>query len=74
MKLHDTLVRVTERIRQRSATQRAAYLQRVAQAANRPPGVERMGCANVAHALAAMQAGNEAAALPSGRRSIPYLI
>jgi len=70
MKLHDTLVRVTERIRQRSARQRWAYLQRLALAANRPPGVERMGCANVAHALAAMPDGDKAAALPSGRRNI----
>ncbi len=70
MKLHETLVRVTERIRQRSALQRVAYLQRVAQVANRPPGVERLGCANVAHALAAMPDGDKAAALPLGRHNI----
>ena len=64
MKLHDTIHRVTERITQRSASSRTAYLQRLQAAANRPPGTERMGCANVAHALAAMPDGDKAAALP----------
>ena len=45
---------VTQRIRERSAVSRAAYLARVEAAISRPRGVDRMGCANVAHAFAAM--------------------
>ena len=64
MNLHSTLAAVTSRIRQRSAPSRGAYLQRLHAAANRAPGAERMGCANVAHALAAMPEGDKAAASP----------
>ena len=52
MKLHTTVSAVTQRIRQRSAVSRSAYLALVDATANRPPGAERMGCANVAHAFA----------------------
>lgn len=52
--LHPALVAVTERIRQRSAATRGAYLQRLDRLAGRPRGAERMGCANVAHAFAAL--------------------
>jgi phosphogluconate dehydratase len=45
---------VTQRIRNRSAGTREAYLARVEQGINRPRGSDRMGCANVAHAFAAM--------------------
>ena len=45
---------VTERIRARSAPQRQAYLARLKKLVDRPPGAQRMGCANVAHAFAAM--------------------
>jgi phosphogluconate dehydratase len=45
---------VTQRIRERSAPLRAAYLQRVEAWGSRPRGSDRMGCANVAHAFAAM--------------------
>jgi phosphogluconate dehydratase len=45
---------VTERIRARSAPQRLAYLARLKKLGDRPPGAQRMGCANVAHAFAAM--------------------
>src|SRR6478609_178953 len=54
MKLHPAVVAVTERIRQRSAPGRAAYLQVVDKAAARGRGEDRMGCANVAHAFAGM--------------------
>ena len=53
---HPTLVAVTERIRARSSATREAYLSRLDRLAARRPGVERMGCANVAHAVAAMPA------------------
>ena len=45
---------LTERIRVRSAPLRQAYLARLQKLADRPPGAQRMGCANVAHAFAAM--------------------
>ncbi|HWP19417.1 MAG TPA: phosphogluconate dehydratase [Burkholderiaceae bacterium] len=48
------VLEVTERIRRRSEATRRAYLDRVARAADRPRGADRMGCANVAHAFAAL--------------------
>ena len=51
--------RVTARIRERSARTRGAYLARVAAAGDRPRGAERMGCANVAHAFAALPANDK---------------
>ena len=48
------LVEVTQRIRERSAASRSAYLARVQAAIDRPRGSDRMGCANVAHAFAAL--------------------
>jgi len=54
MKPHPVLVAVTERIRARSAGPRAAYLQRLEQAAARDRGSDRLGCANVAHAFAGL--------------------
>ena len=59
MKLHPVIAAVTERIRARSATQRSAYLERIEAAASRPRGDQRMGCANVAHAFAALPAGDK---------------
>ncbi len=53
------LIEVTQRIRERSAGLRSAYLQRVDQLAARPRGSDRMGCANVAHAFAAMPANDK---------------
>jgi phosphogluconate dehydratase len=49
---------VTQRIRERSAGPRAAYLARIDRLAARPRGSDRMGCANVAHAFAALP-GND---------------
>ncbi len=59
MKLHTTVEAVTARIRQRSQPTRSAYLARLAQAADRKPGALRMGCANVAHAFAAMPSNDK---------------
>lgn len=58
MKLHPRIQTVTQRITERSAPTRHAYLERLEQAAQRKPGAERMGCANVAHAFASMP-GND---------------
>ena len=52
--LHPVVEAVTRRIVERSAATRSAYLAQVAQMADRKPGADRMGCANVAHAFAAM--------------------
>ena len=48
------LTEVTQRICERSADLRQAYLARIARLASRPPGAARMGCANVAHAFAVL--------------------
>lgn len=45
---------ITARIRERSQPLRQAYLQRTRALAARPRGADRMGCANVAHAFAAL--------------------
>jgi phosphogluconate dehydratase len=58
MKLHDTVASVTQRITERSLPTRSAYLARLEAAAQRPPGAQRLGCANVAHAFAALP-GND---------------
>ena len=57
--LHPIVRSVTERIRQRSAASRGDYLARLDAAAARKPGAERLGCANVAHAFAAMPASDK---------------
>ena len=57
--LHPVTAKVTQRIRERSATLRKAYLDRVAAAAARPRGSDRMGCANIAHAFAALPANDK---------------
>jgi len=57
--LHPVLSSVTARIRARSAKERAAYLQQVDRLVARPRGTDRMGCANVAHAFAALPASDK---------------
>jgi phosphogluconate dehydratase len=59
MKLHPVLERVTERVRERSAPRRAAYLRQIDEAAGRERGADRMGCANVAHAFAALPSNDK---------------
>ncbi|QKV53191.1 phosphogluconate dehydratase [Comamonas antarctica] len=58
MTLNATVEAVTRRIRERSAPERGAYLQRLRSMAQRPPGAQRLGCANVAHAFAGLP-GND---------------
>jgi len=53
------VLEVTQRITERSAVNRGAYLKRVDAAVNRPRGTDRMGCANVAHAFAALPANDK---------------
>jgi phosphogluconate dehydratase len=52
--MKSALKEVTARIVERSRSTRSSYLHRVDQAAQRPRGSDRMGCANVAHAFAAL--------------------
>ena len=59
MKLNATVDKVTQRIRERSAVTRQAYLERLNIAANRPRGADRLGCANVAHAFAALPSNDK---------------
>ena len=54
MTLHSTVADVTARIRERSQATRSAYLQRLDGAATRAISVDRMGCGNIAHAVAGM--------------------
>jgi phosphogluconate dehydratase len=52
--MKSAVLEVTQRIRDKSAASRAAYLARIDKLAARPRGSDRMGCANVAHAFAAL--------------------
>ena len=54
--VHPTVSSVTERIIERSKPSRSAYLQRLHTAASRDRGTDRMGCANLAHAVAGIPA------------------
>ncbi len=47
-------IEVTERIIERSRPTRSAYLNRIDEYLNRAKGPDRLGCANVAHAFAAL--------------------
>jgi phosphogluconate dehydratase len=52
--LHSAITAITARIVERSRRSRGAYLEQIRAAAARKPGMDRMGCANVAHAVAGM--------------------
>ena len=71
MTLNATVAKVTARIAQRSQSLRAAYLEQVNAAATRQPGADRLGCANVAHAFAAMPDADKSRA--TGLASIPVV-
>ncbi len=57
--MNSVLEAVTNRISERSSSTRTAYLQRIDRLVGRPPGADRMGCANVAHAFAALPANDK---------------
>ena len=57
--MKSAVLEVTLRITERSAATRAAYLGRIARLLQRPRGPDRMGCANVAHAFAALPANDK---------------
>ncbi len=56
--MHPTVQAITQRIQRRSADSRSAYLKQVDALSQRQAGAQRMGCANVAHAFAALP-GND---------------
>ncbi|HUP25179.1 MAG TPA: phosphogluconate dehydratase [Thermoanaerobaculia bacterium] len=51
--LHAAVARVTDRVRERSRSDRAAYLERVGEAAGRGPRRSTLACSNLAHSFAA---------------------
>lgn len=57
--MNPTVLTVTNRIRERSEDSRRTYLKQLGAMANRFKGVDRMGCANVAHSFAAMPANDK---------------
>ncbi len=57
--MNPVITAVTQRIRERSAASRSVYLAQVDAWAQRPRGAERMGCANVAHAFAALPSNDK---------------
>jgi phosphogluconate dehydratase len=57
--MKSAVLEVTQRITERSAATRAAYLGRITRMLARPRGPDRMGCANVAHAFAALPANDK---------------
>lgn len=59
MNIHPNVAAVTARITERSRPTRQSYLQQVDAAAGRDSGAQRLGCANVAHAFAAMPGGDK---------------
>ncbi|MGG7568500.1 phosphogluconate dehydratase [Rhodovulum sp. DZ06] len=65
MTLHPTVEAVTARIKARSATPRAEYMDRCRRAAEVEPGRPHLSCGNIAHAAAA--AGTDKAGVAGGR-------
>ena len=59
MALNETIARVTDRIIERSLTERSAYLERMAKAADDGPRRAHLTCGNLAHAYAPMSDGDK---------------
>ncbi|RYF28944.1 MAG: phosphogluconate dehydratase, partial [Comamonadaceae bacterium] len=59
MSTHATVLAVTDRIRERSRSTRTVYLERLREIRARDRGSDRMGCANVAHAVAGAPANDK---------------
>ena len=54
MALHSAVSDITDRIKERSRPARTAYLAQLQADSMRKPSMDRMGCANIAHAVAGM--------------------
>ena len=65
-KLNDVLVRVTDRVRERSLETRSAYLRQMRAAASEGPHRSSVSCGNLAHAAAACSAGDKKALAKGG--------
>ncbi|MCL2614374.1 MAG: phosphogluconate dehydratase [Nocardioidaceae bacterium] len=65
--LHPVLAEVTERLTERSAASRSAYLRRIGAAAVQGPARGRLACANLAHGFAAAE-GPAKSELASGTK------
>ncbi|WP_020380046.1 phosphogluconate dehydratase [Nocardiopsis potens] len=61
MSLHPRIADVTEALAARSAASRAAYLERIRAAAEEGPSRAALGCANLAHGIAACTVGEKLA-------------
>ncbi|MBL8326018.1 MAG: phosphogluconate dehydratase [Rubrivivax sp.] len=72
-RLHPALEEVTHRIRRRSEPARRPYLARIERLLARPRGSERLGCANVAHAYAAMPSGDKLRLVADPAARAPHL-
>ena len=70
MEINPVIGAVTERIRKRSAPARSAYLRRIDEAAERERSADRMSCANVAHAFAALPANDKLRVVAQKRPNI----
>ena len=68
--LSAVVAEVTERIRRRSRDGRQAYLARVRQDAERTDSRERLSCANLAHAFAALEPGERDGVLRQRRPNL----
>jgi phosphogluconate dehydratase len=52
--MKQSIIEITERIKEKSRPTRSAYLERLSLMKKRDRGSDRLGCANVAHAIAAL--------------------
>ena len=52
--MKQSIIEITERIKEKSRPTRSSYLERVSLMKKRDRGSDRLGCANVAHAIAAL--------------------
>ncbi len=68
--LHPEIQRITQRIAQRSASTRSAYLSQIDSMTKRTRGADRLGCANVAHAFAALPTNDKLKVVAEKARNI----
>lgn len=52
--MKNSILELTEKIKEKSRPTRTAYLKRIKEMQKRKPGSDRLGCANVAHAFASL--------------------
>ncbi len=69
-RLDATVLRVSERLRDRSQTSRQAYLAKIRRAAASGPQRQRLSCSNLAHGFAACELGDKSALKDTDRPNI----